>query len=140
MASLATLVGLAGSVAVASLSLNGTIATSPTRETVANPNRTAPVKKARVVHVIGEDFKFDAPATIRAGLTEFRFLNKGPAIHHMAILKLEGGKTFDDLKAVLANPGPPPAWIIELGGPNAPSPGVESNATITMEPGNYALI
>jgi uncharacterized cupredoxin-like copper-binding protein len=140
MASLSTLVGFAGSVAVASFALNGSVAAGPTRSTTARPGTTAPLAKARVVRVTGEDFKFDAPATIPAGLTEFRFLNKGPAIHHMAILKLEDGKTFDDLKTAIANPGPPPAWIVELGGPNAPSPGVESNATISLDPGNYALI
>jgi hypothetical protein len=140
MASLSTLVGLAGSVAVASLALQSSVTAGLTHRATAEATVATPVTKARVVRVTGEDFKFDAPATIQAGLTEFRFLNKGPAIHHMAILKLEDGKTFDDLKALLGNPGPPPAWITELGGPNAPSPGVESNATMTLEPGNYALI
>jgi hypothetical protein len=142
MASLSTLVGLAGSVAAASLAVNGAVVAGPTHKTAPKAAVIAPVAKARVVRVTGEDFKFDAPATIQAGLTEFRFLNKGPAIHHMALLKLEGGKTLEDLKSVLANPnhGPPPAWITELGGPNAPAPGLESNATINLEPGNYALI
>jgi hypothetical protein len=58
----------------------------------------------------------------------------------MAILKLTGGKTVDDLRAALANPGPPPAWVKEVGGPNAPDAGLESNATVMLEPGNYALI
>jgi hypothetical protein len=140
MASLTTVVGLAGSVAVASLSFSSAFANGPTHKTVAKTAITALAPKARVVHVTGEDFKFDAPETIPAGLTEFRFLNKGPALHHMAILKLENGKTIDDLRAALANPGPPPAWITELGGPNAPAPGLESNATVRLEPGNYALI
>jgi hypothetical protein len=86
------------------------------------------------------DFSFDAPDVIPAGLTEFRFMNKGPSLHHMQILKLEGGKTIDDLRAALANPGPPPAWVKVVGGPNAPAPGLESNATLMLEPGNYALI
>jgi hypothetical protein len=96
--------------------------------------------KVNVVRVTGEDFKFDAPDEIPAGLTEFRFLNKGPALHHMAVLKLADGKTIDDLHAALANPGPPPKWVKEYGGPNAPAPGVEGNATLMLEPGNYVLI
>lgn len=95
---------------------------------------------ANVVHVVGEDFKFEAPDVIPAGLTEFEFLNKGPALHHMSVVKLTDGKTVADLRAALANPGPPPAWMQELGGPNAPVPGVEANATINLEPGNYALV
>jgi hypothetical protein len=30
--------------------------------------------------------------------------------------------------------------VKEMGGPNAPDPGKEANATMTLEPGNYALI
>ncbi len=130
---------IAGSVAVATLVVNTTFAQNPSHR-VSNATASAPAVKARVVRVSGEDFKFDAPDVIPAGLTDFRFLNKGPALHHMSILKLEGGKTVDDLRAALANPGPPPAWMKEVGGPNAGAPGVESNATVRLEPGNYALI
>ena len=101
---------------------------------------TAPAAKARVVRVTGEDFKFDSPDVLPAGLTEFRFLNKGPSIHHMALLKLAGGKTADDLVAALAKPGPLRSWAKEMGGPNAPDPGLEANATLMLEPGNYAVI
>ena len=113
---------------------------APTYAPLVKSITSAPAAKARVVTVTGADFKFDAPETIPAGRTEFRFVNKGPSLHHMQILKIDGGKTFDDLRAALANPGPPPAWIKMLGGPNAPAPGTESNATLTLEPGNYAII
>jgi hypothetical protein len=135
-----TVVGLVvGSVAVATLAFNSTFAEGPLRA-AAKAINSPPVARARVVRVSGEDFKFDAPDVIPAGLTEFRFLNKGPAIHHMQVLRLTGGKTVDDLRAALAHPGPLPAWIKEVGGPNAPSPGLESNATMMLEAGNYALI
>jgi hypothetical protein len=58
----------------------------------------------------------------------------------MALLKLTGGKTVDDLVAALAKPGPLPSWAKEEGGPNVPAPGEEANATLTLEPGNYAFI
>jgi hypothetical protein len=139
MASVTTLVSfIVGSAAVAMLSVtSGFPAHTPPATVSLVPEAAA---KPRVVHVTGEDFKFDAPDVIPAGLTEFRFLNKGPALHHMAILRLSGGKTIDDLRAALANPGPPPAWVKEVGGPNAAAPGVEANATLKLEPGNYALI
>jgi hypothetical protein len=125
-----TVVGLIlGSVAVVTLAATSNPATP-----------IAPATKARVVQVTGEDFKFDAPDVIPAGLTEFRFLNKGPALHHMALLKLTGGKTVDDLVAALAKPGPLPLWAREEGGPNASAPGEVANATLTLEPGNYAFI
>ncbi len=140
MASVTTFVSLIiGSAAAATLSVTGNFA-AHTSTAAATPIVLAPTANPRVVRVTGEDFKFEAPDVIPAGLTEFRFLNKGPAFHHMAILKLSGAKTVDDLRAALANPGPPPAWVKEIGGPNAPSPGLEANATLKMEPGNYALI
>jgi hypothetical protein len=139
---------------VASVTVVGLIAVSITAATFGSKSRvvvpayaplvkniaSAPAAKARVVTVTGADFTFDAPETIPAGVTEFRFVNKGPSLHHMQILKINGGKTFDDLRVALANPGPPPVWIKMLGGPNAPAPGTESNATLTLAPGNYAII
>jgi hypothetical protein len=135
MAKATTVIGLLAAVAVATVAAR-TYASSHTPATSAVATPTG----ANVVHVIGEDFRFEAPDVIPAGLTEFRFLNKGPALHHMQILKLGDGKTVDDLRAALANPGPPPAWVKEMGGPNAPVPGLEANATMNLEAGNYALI
>src|SRR4051812_686621 len=136
MASATSVAGLiVASVAVATFS-----GTMHARGESHAPEATRSTPAANVVRVTGEDFKFDAPDVIPAGLTEFRFVNKGPSLHHMAILKLTGGKTVDDLRAALAEPGPAPAWIKEMGGPNAPDPGVVSNATLTLTPGNYALI
>ena len=132
-----TVVGLiVGSVAVVTLAATSSNLATNTRPSIT----TEPAAKARVVQVTGEDFKFDAPDVIPAGLTEFRFLNKGPALHHMAILKLNGGKTVDDLVGALGTPGPLPSWTKEVGGPNAAAPGEEANATLTLEPGNYAFI
>lgn len=136
MASVMTVLGLvAGSVAVANVATT----TKSVRET-ASPVYAATAAKPNVVRVSGEDFKFDAPDVIPAGMTEFRFTNKGPSLHHLAILKLNDGKTIDDLRAALANPGPPPSWVKEYGGANAPVPGEESNVTLNLAPGNYALI
>lgn len=134
-----TVVGLIlGSVAVVTLAATST---NYTTDSTSKPSTTTePAAAARVVRVTGEDFKFDAPDVIPAGLTELRFLNKGPAIHHMALLKLTGGKTVDDLVNALAQPGPLPSWAKELGGPNAAAPGEEANTTMTLEPGNYAFI
>lgn len=140
MASVTTVLGLvAGSAAVATLAA-GSAVVSPVSTSTRIVAYAAEPAKANVVRVRGEDFKFDAPDVIPAGLTEFRFLNKGPALHHLAILKLTGGKTIDDLRAALANPGPPPSWVKEYGGANASVPGEESNATLSLSPGNYALI
>jgi hypothetical protein len=140
MASTTTVVGLiVGSFALVTIGGRSIYAPRPTFSSPA-VRAAAPKAKARVVRVTGQDFKFDAPDVIPAGLTQFVFLNKGPSFHHMALLKLAGGKTVADLTAALSKPGPLPSWAKEEGGPNAATPGFEANATLTLEPGNYALI
>ena len=102
-----------------------------------------PATHVAVVH--GKDFSFDAPDSISAGWTTFRFVNDGPSLHHLQIIRLDSGKTMADfgpaMEAMNKNHTPPPAWIVDAGGPNAPNPtGGESNASINMQPGNYLLL
>jgi hypothetical protein len=97
-----------------------------------------------VVTVIAREYAFEMPDTIPAGLTTFRLVDQGKEPHHLFVMKLEEGKKASDLLAALkaAGPagGPPPAWMHPTGGPNAPVAGGESNATLTLEPGEYAAM
>jgi uncharacterized cupredoxin-like copper-binding protein len=93
-----------------------------------------------VVTVVANDFAFEAPTQIPAGLTRFVLKGQGKEIHHATIAKLEEGKTVADLQAAFKTPGPPPSWVTFVGGPNVPDPGAEANATVDLTPGNYALI
>lgn len=95
--------------------------------------------KIPVVTVHAKDFAFDAPKTIPAGMTSFKLVNDGKNLHHLQIVKLEQGKTFADLQAFLKNPGPTPAWIVSVGGPNAAVPGSTIEATLNLEAGNYVI-
>jgi uncharacterized cupredoxin-like copper-binding protein len=94
---------------------------------------------SRVATVIAKDFAFEAPDSLPAGWTTFRMLNEGTNLHHAVLFRLDGGKTIADAQAALKVPGPLPAWLIEVGGPNAPNPKAESNATIDLKPGDYAM-
>ena len=93
-----------------------------------------------VVTVVANDYRFDAPAEIPAGLTKFVLKGAGQQIHHATIARLDDGKTVADLQAAFKTPGPPPSWVTFVGGPNVPDPGAEANATVDLAPGNYALI
>ena len=95
---------------------------------------------SRVVTVTASDFAFQAPATIPAGLTTFRLVNRGPELHHLQLVKLEGGHTVEELVAGASHAGPPPPWVTFMGGPNTPVPGGESQATLNLAPGSYALL
>jgi hypothetical protein len=100
----------------------------------------APAVAPNVVTFTAVDFGFEGPSEIAAGPTTFRMISSGKEIHHLTLVKLEEGKTYDSLLAAMKNPGPPPPWMVFVGGPNAPAPGTESNATLTLDPGNYALL
>jgi hypothetical protein len=100
---------------------------------------TAAPASPNVVTVRATNYAFDAPTEIPAGLTTFRLVNDGPGLHHMQLVRLDSGKTFDDLQAALKRPGPPPRWMVPVGGPNAPDPKREANATMDLPPGDYAM-
>ena len=84
-----------------------------------------------VVNVVASDFKFDAPDSIAAGVVTFRLVGKGPELHHLQIARLEQGKTTADFAEAMKNPGPPPAWVTFLGGPNAGIPDGQHPTTMT---------
>src|SRR5687768_11399493 len=114
-------------------------------ETVADSAATpaATTAAANEVTITATEYSFDAPAEISAGLTSFWMVDNGKVLHHAQLIKLEEGKTFDDLMAGMKTmkPGtPPPGWLIPAGGPNAVAPGSTSALTMVMEPGNYAIL
>lgn len=99
---------------------------------------TASPRDAHVVTVTARDYAFDAPDTILAGLTTIRLLNRGPEPHHATLIRLENGKRIGDFHAALTA-GPLPGWAHEMGGPNAPPPNGETQATLDLAPGNYLI-
>jgi len=92
-----------------------------------------------VVTVTAKDFAFEAPTEIPAGLTTFKLTNDSKNFHHMIIVRLDSGKTASDFVEARKKPGPFPAWAVIMGGPNAPSPSQQSNATFDIQPGNYVM-
>jgi uncharacterized cupredoxin-like copper-binding protein len=66
--------------------------------------------------------------------------NHGKEVHQAQLVRLEGGKTGQDLMAAMKTHGPPPAWMKFVGGPNAVAPGHEVSATSVLEPGQYAYL
>lgn len=93
-----------------------------------------------VVTVHAKDYSYDGPAEIPSGMTTFKLINDGKMFHHLDIIKLDSGKTMQDLEQELAKPAMPPTWAVWEGGPNAVDPGKESNATLKLVPGNYVMI
>jgi hypothetical protein len=102
---------------------------------------TAPAHgRANVVTVTARDYAFEAPDTLPAGLTTIRLVSRGQDLHHLLLVELKDGKAPADLLGALKPEGPLPTWAKLLGGPNAPAPGGESNATLSLRPGHYAIL
>jgi hypothetical protein len=92
------------------------------------------------VTFIAEDGRYTGPDTLPSGWVRLHLRNEGPAYDHIQLLKLDDGKTMDDLSAALAQDPAWPDWVAMYGGPNAPDPGQSSMATVLLDPGNYVLL
>ena len=112
-------------------------------DSAAAPTAAATPATPNVVEINASEYKFEAPDQIPAGLTLFKMNDTGKELHHVTLIKLDSGKTFNDFMAGMKNmkPGtPPPGWVIPAGGPNAAAPGSSSSLVQVLEPGNYAIV
>jgi plastocyanin len=100
----------------------------------------APKAAPATVTVKAKDFSFDAPAQVPAGTVTIQLENHGKELHQAQLIKLEDGKTVQDLAAAMKTHGPPPSWLKFVGGPNGVAPGQQSNSTSVLAPGQYAYI
>jgi hypothetical protein len=103
------------------------------------PDMAAAPAGPNVVEVGATDYAFQAPDTLPAGPTLFRLTDNGAEPHHIQLIRLEEGKTLQDMMAL--PPEAPKPWAVDIGGPNSPRPGGGvSETAVTLTPGNYAMI
>ena len=119
-------------------------AAAPSRSIAAALGAPVAKKAANIVTVVTNEYAFEAPASITAGATTFRLVNKGKELHHVWLVRLEQGKTAADymqaLQAVAKGEAPPPSWAIDVGGPQPGVPGALADGTVTLEEGNYVIV
>jgi len=87
-----------------------------------------------------KDFSFDMPASLPGGPLSIQVTNDGPEPHEFNILKLEDGKTAEDVMKFLGGEagGPPP--FAPVGGINGLDLGVTGYAELDLAPGTYVAI
>lgn len=95
---------------------------------------------ASTITVTANDYSFQAPKEVPAGATQFQLVNQGKEMHQAQLVKLEDGKTLEDLAKAMKTHGPPPSWVRFMGGPNGVAHGQEANATAVLTPGQYAYL
>lgn len=93
----------------------------------------------QVAEVVTTDYAFTMPDTLAAGWTSFRMRNEGADIHHVTLVRLEEGKSLEDLLAALGPGEAFPAWATFVGGPNV-AMGSVSDVTLELMPGTYAAL
>ena len=93
------------------------------------------------VTYIAKEYQFDGPDSIPAGFTQVTLQDRGTEMHHIQLIKLDNGKTVNDLLGALkANPETVPAWAQLVAGPNSPVPGGDSTAIVNFQEGNYVVV
>lgn len=91
------------------------------------------------VMVMANDYAFQMPDTLIAGVTSFRIMNHGKEAHHLTLVRLPEGMTMADLQK-LDFTAPPPAGMVFAGGPNFSAPGGAVEAIVDLKPGHYVAL
>lgn len=85
------------------------------------------------------DYSFTPSTPLTSGRHVIRVENNGTQMHEMVFVKLEPGKTLEDLAKWVEKPeGPPPAGPVE--GVAAMSPGEWNTVTVNLTPGEYGFL
>lgn len=88
-----------------------------------------------------QDFSFQIPTNLTAGDHTLKVTNNGPQSHEMTLVKLDDGKTMQDMMAFMMqnNPsGQPP--FSEAGGMGALAPNTSAWLNIHLEKGTYVAM
>lgn len=85
------------------------------------------------------DYSFTPSTPLTAGRHVIRVENNGTQWHEMVFVKLEPGKTLEDISRYVEKPdGPPPASPVEGVAPL--SPGESNTITVNLTPGEYGFL
>lgn len=97
-----------------------------------------------VVDLSIDGHTFRAPDSVEAGWTTFQFANNGDDVHYAHIVRLESGRTAEELLNAYAEAirtsAPRPTWLTRFGGPGGTAPADTSNVTEYIEPGRYVWL
>jgi hypothetical protein len=96
------------------------------------------------VTISATDYAFEAPDTLQAGWTRVRLVNQGDQPHSATLVRFDRGRTLPEYIRAYGEANRTrsarPDWARFLGGPVALLPHSERNATLHLEPGNYAWV
>jgi plastocyanin len=93
------------------------------------------------VSLTATDFAFAVAGTFTAGTNEITLTNNGAQTHHGQLIRLDEGKTLEELGAALAEGGEElPEWAHFAGGPGAIDPGQSVTVSASLQAGPHVVI
>lgn len=107
----------------------------------ATADSTKPMASAPEADIVIKlaDYSFTPSTPLTAGRHVIRVENNGTQWHEMVFVKLEPGKTLEDLAKWVEKPeGPPPGGPIDGVAPM--SPGEWNTVTVNLTPGDYGFL
>ncbi|HMQ51839.1 MAG TPA: hypothetical protein PKE64_17195 [Anaerolineae bacterium] len=118
-----------------------TIAILAACNTASAGTTTAKAAQIPEITIKATDFSFEAPAQIEAGLVKLNLVNEGQEPHHAQLVRLNEGVTLAQFQAALQQ-GPEAAFplLAFVGGPGLVDPGLSSQVTLDLVPGQYVLL
>jgi plastocyanin len=94
--------------------------------------------------IVASDFAYEAPETLPAGETTFKFQNVGKQKHIAVFVELLEGKTLEDVNTFIAEEGvggKPPSWVRQVRKAQGfAKPGETTEFKAEFTPGNYAML
>jgi hypothetical protein len=87
-----------------------------------------------------KEFSYSAPDTVAAGIVSVRLVNEGSEMHHVQLVRIGEGHTFEELRASAAAGNPFPLWVTPVGGPNEASLGTDVRVALDLPAGQYAML
>ena len=107
----------------------------------ATATEEASAGEVNVVTVTATDYAFALDGEFVPGSNQINLVNEGAEAHHVQLVRLLDGNTFDDLTTALSVPGPLPAFMEGQGGVGAIEPGQDGTPVFSELPeGEYALL
>ena len=108
-------------------------------EVTVEPGPREPLPEADNIMMLN-DYSFKMGKPLHAGHQVVRVRNYAAQPHEVVLVRLDSGKTMDDLLAWMASDGEGPPPGMPVGGMQALSQGQAGNLVLDLEPGDYGLI
>ena len=131
---------LAGTTVAAGLLLAGCQAIAPSTPSSPDSAPVAPQAPAPLV-IRTNEYSFEAPAEIAGGWVNLELINDGKEPHHVQLVRLNDGVTYEAFEAALQEGDQAAMPLITLaGGPGPLDIGGHQEVTVYLEPGDYYLL